>query len=165
MAETTVLTDEAREKAELTIAEFDRAQPTTEEPVEMVSPAAIMPAAAPHDAPSLEQSEQGHVTGNGLGILVITVQGRHQIKYPLHDGEITIGRSKENDIQISSEFVSRFHARIVTNDAGAVIQDVSSRNGILIGSDAVTRHTFRDGDVVVLGTTQITFFASTDGAS
>jgi pSer/pThr/pTyr-binding forkhead associated (FHA) protein len=105
------------------------------------------------------------VTGSGLGTLVITLQGRHQIKYPLNEGEITIGRSKQNDIQINSEFVSRVHARIITDDTGAVIEDVSSKNGVLLDSDPVTRHSFRDGDVVVLGTTLISFQAYTDGAS
>lgn len=165
MAETTVLTDEDREREELDIAEFNRAQATSREPVEMVSPAAMMSGASPDDALPSDESEHDQVTGNGLGTLVITVQGRHQIKYPLHEGEITIGRSNENDIQINSEFVSRVHARIVTNDSGAMIEDVSSMNGVLLDSDPVTQHTFRDGDVLVLGTTLISFFASTRGAS
>ena len=165
MAETTVLTDERREREELRIAELDRAQPASREAVEMVSPEAMITAASAHDSLPPDQSGQSQVTGNGLGTLVITLQGRHQIKYPLHEGEITIGRSKQNDIQINSEFVSRVHARIITTDAGAVIEDVSSKNGILLDSDPVTRHSFRDGDVVVLGITQISFFASTDGAS
>ena len=165
MAETTVLTDEDREREELNIAELNRAQATSREPVEMVSPAAMMSRASPDDALPSDQSEHDQVTGNGLATLVITVQGRHQIKYPLHEGEITIGRSNENDIQINSEFVSRVHARIVTNGSGAVIEDVSSKNGVLLDSDPVTQHTFRDGDVVVLGTTLISFFASTGGAS
>jgi len=159
MAETTVLTDERREREELRIAQLDRAQPATRGTEEMVSPEAMIPAASAHASLPQEQSGQGQVTGNGLGTLVITLQGRHQIKYPLYEGEMTIGRSKQNDIQINSEYVSRVHARIITTDAGAVIEDVSSKNGVLLDSDPVTRHSFRDGDVVVLGITQISFFA------
>jgi hypothetical protein len=155
MAETIVLTDERREIEERRIAELDLVQPASPEPAEMVAP----------DAPPPEQGEDNRTTGSGLGTLVITLQGRHQIKYPLHEGEITIGRSNQNDIQINSEFVSRVHARIIMDAAGAVIEDVSSKNGVLLDSDPVKRHSFRDGNVVVLGTTLISFLASTEGAS
>ena len=165
MAETIVLTDERREREERRIAELDLVQPASAEPAEMVAPELMVAGASAPEAQPPGQSEDDQVTGSGLGTLVITLQGRHQIKYPLHEGEITIGRSKQNDIQINSEFVSRVHARIITGDAGAVIEDVSSKNGVLLDSDPVTRHSFRDGDVVVLGTTLISFQAYTDGAS
>lgn len=165
MAETIVLTDERREIEERRIAELDLVQPASPEPAEMVAPELMIAGASAPDAPPPEQGEDNRTTGSGLGTLVITLQGRHQIKYPLHEGEITIGRSNQNDIQINSEFVSRVHARIIMDAAGAVIEDVSSKNGVLLDSDPVKRHSFRDGNVVVLGTTLISFLASTEGAS
>ena len=165
MAETIVLTDEGREIEERRIAELDLVQPASPEPAEMVAPELMIAGASAPDAPPPEQGEDNRTTGSGLGTLVITLQGRHQIKYPLREGEITIGRSNQNDIQINSEFVSRAHARIITDAAGAVIEDVSSKNGVLLDSDPVKRHSFRDGDVVVLGTTLISFLASTEGVS
>jgi hypothetical protein len=159
MAETIVLTDERREREERRIAELDLVQPASPEPAEMVSPELMIAGSSAPEAPSPGQSEDDQVTGSGFGTLVITLQGRHQIKYPLHEGEITIGRSKQNDVQINSEFVSRVHARIITNAAGAVIEDVSSKNGVLLDSDPVTRHSFRDGDVLFLGTTLISYHA------
>ena len=159
MAETIVLTDERREREERRIEELGLLQPASPEPAEMVAPELMIAGASAPEAPPLGQGEDDRVAGSGLGTLVITLQGRHQIKYPLHEGEITIGRSNQNDIQINSEFVSRVHARIITSAAGAVIEDVSSKNGVLLDSDPVTRHSFKGGDVVVLGTTLISFHA------
>ena len=159
MAETTVLTEERREREERELEELDKAQALAAAQAEMVAPELIMPERPPADLPSRDGAESERAGGRLRGTLVITLQGRHQIKYPIYKDEITIGRSKENDIQINSEYVSRVHARILTTDAGVVIEDASSKNGILVASNSVQRYVFQDGDIVVLGTTRITYLA------
>jgi hypothetical protein len=70
--------------------------------------------------------------------------------YALDKQEIIIGRSRESDIRIEGQFVSRLHARLVIQGGGTVIEDMGSKNGILVNSRPVTRCTLKDGDIVSL---------------
>lgn len=72
----------------------------------------------------------------------------HQVDKP----SVTIGRARENDICIHQDFVSRCHARPITLEFGMMIEDVGSRNGVLVNSQPVDRRRLlADGDVVSLG--------------
>jgi chromosome segregation ATPase len=84
--------------------------------------------------------------------MVVAIDGEERTTYPLRNGETTIGRSDANDIQIRRPFVSRMHARIVMRGSDAYIEDVGSRNGIVVNSKTVDRRAkLRDGDVINLG--------------
>jgi len=82
--------------------------------------------------------------------LVILVDGEG-IDYPLIKSEMTIGRGQYSDIRIASHFVSRTHAKVITNGIATVIEDAGSKNGILVNSERVQRRVLRDGDIVSLG--------------
>ena len=84
--------------------------------------------------------------------MVVAIDGKEQTTYPLHNGVTTIGRSDGSDIQIRRPFVSRMHARIVMGGSDAYIEDVGSRNGIVVNSKPVDKRAeLRDGDVINLG--------------
>jgi GH24 family phage-related lysozyme (muramidase) len=84
--------------------------------------------------------------------MVLAIDGKEQTTYPLRNGVTTIGRSDGSDIQIQRPFVSRMHARIVTRGSDAYIEDIGSRNGIVVNSKPVDRRAeLRDGDVINLG--------------
>ena len=52
----------------------------------------------------------------------------------------TIGRKKENDLQIMSPFVSKFHAKIISDDSGAYwLDDLQSTNGTYLNSQKLER--------------------------
>ena len=131
----------------------------------MVSPDLIMSKPPSQEGIHQRSSQGAEEVGDRTNTLIVMLQGEQQVRTPICKDEITIGRSKQNDIQIASEFVSRVHARIVTNDAGTVIEDLNSRNGTRVNLNAVARHTLKHGDVVVLGTTRIKFLASKDNYS
>jgi pSer/pThr/pTyr-binding forkhead associated (FHA) protein len=63
---------------------------------------------------------------------------------------MTIGRGRLNDIQIRTRCVSRSHARIVTNDSDAIIEDLNSKNGITVNGDSVKLRQLKNGDIVGL---------------
>lgn len=58
--------------------------------------------------------------------------------YALKGKAISIGRASENDIQIKDLSVSRNHAKILKKDDKFFIQDLGSRNGILINGNAIS---------------------------
>jgi hypothetical protein len=71
--------------------------------------------------------------------------------YPIKSGSLSLGSSPDNDIQISSSFISRHHAQIVSNATECVLKDMNSTNGTYINSKRIKRHALRNGDLIVMG--------------
>jgi pSer/pThr/pTyr-binding forkhead associated (FHA) protein len=84
----------------------------------------------------------------------------------LHDGEHIIGRDPTADIPLVSPSVSRRHARIVVGGGGATIEDLGSKNSTLLRGQAVVHAMpLKDGDLIRLGTIELTFRSLTRSAS
>ena len=65
---------------------------------------------------------------------------------------LLIGRSESNDVQIDQDSISKLHARIRMTDAGMLIKDAGSKNGIYINYEPLEgEHALADGDTVTLG--------------
>ncbi len=73
-------------------------------------------------------------------------------------GVTVIGRSLECSLTIEDPLVSREHARIVIDDAGGVVEDLGSRNGVRVNGLPIRSPTpLRDGDRVRIGTQDFVF--------
>jgi uncharacterized coiled-coil protein SlyX len=84
--------------------------------------------------------------------LVIALDGQVRRTYPLDSGWLTVGRSNDCDIRIHSPFVSRMHARIFVRGAATLIEDLGSKNGILVNAKAIDGPApLHDGDIISLG--------------
>jgi hypothetical protein len=69
-----------------------------------------------------------------------------------------IGRSPDADVVLSSTDVSRRHAEIVPDEAGWLLIDLGSTNGIRLNARSVGVPTLlTDGDVIEIGSTELTF--------
>ena len=78
------------------------------------------------------------------------VWGRREIT--LDSGENLIGRDREAVVWIDDESVSRRHARISIDEAGASIDDLGSKNGTYVGGKKIRGSaTLADRDVVKVG--------------
>jgi len=77
---------------------------------------------------------------------------------------ISIGRSRQNDLVLADQWLSRKHAEIRKENGGCFIYDLESRNGTLVNGvrigDKVPLH---NGDVVTLGDQTLTFSDTTSG--
>jgi hypothetical protein len=63
-----------------------------------------------------------------------------------------IGRAANSDIQLLEEAVSRQHARVKIEDDGtAVITDLMSAGGTLVGGKPIQRHVLRPGQTISIG--------------
>lgn len=70
-------------------------------------------------------------------------------RFPLVEGETSIGRSSENDIIIAHPSVSRAHAKIVVEGARPRIVDLRSHNGTFLNGVPVTAPMLlRPGDII-----------------
>jgi len=75
----------------------------------------------------------------------------------LTEGTVTIGRNRENDIQIDDPSVSAYHAKLVSFFKPTYIQDLRSTNGTYVNSKRVMEHTLEHGDIVTIGKHSIYF--------
>ena len=74
-----------------------------------------------------------------------------------------IGRAADSDLQIDDRTISRHHCQIISNEFLSVIQDLNSTNGMYVRDKRVRRHNLCDGDVVVLGSFQVTYLDEREG--
>ncbi len=84
-------------------------------------------------------------------------------EYPLWGETITIGRASREatwEIRLTDRSVSRPHARLEHRDDGFYLVDLQSANGTLLNGVLVQGPTpLRDGDVISVGETRLTFRA------
>ena len=71
----------------------------------------------------------------------------------LTEGTVTIGRTKDNDIQIDDPAVSTY------------IQDLRSTNGTYVNGSRVMEHTLEHGDIITIGKHNIYFSKESGFAS
>jgi pSer/pThr/pTyr-binding forkhead associated (FHA) protein len=69
-----------------------------------------------------------------------------------------IGRGEDCDVSFEDSLVSRRHARIVLRGDAAVIEDLGSRNGVLVNGRRIDRpERLVDGDRVRIGAQDLVF--------
>lgn len=80
----------------------------------------------------------------------------HELDLPL--GAMTIGRGADCQVTLSDPLVSRQHVRIFVGSDRVVIEDLNSRNGVLVNGAALRGLTqLRDGDRIRIGTQELVF--------
>ena len=87
-------------------------------------------------------------------------------RFALVSGDNVIGRDPEAEVTLDDTTVSRRHARIVVNDAGALIEDLGSKNGTHLHGERLTAASpLIDGDEIRLGSVLVKFRCLVPGAS
>lgn len=113
--------------------------------------------------PIFNPGSESHVTQ-----IEVREEGKTISTQSFPPGRVIIGRSPDNEIYIKSKYVSRHHAQILSDDDGAVIEDLNSTNGMFIGDKQVKKYRLRDGDVVTIGVHDLVYRdirgADNDGA-
>lgn len=94
-------------------------------------------------------------------VTVITPQGDME----LGNGSLLIGRLPECDVLLQDGLVSRMHARISVQHDSVVVEDLHSTNGVYVNGLRVNHSAvLREGDRVLIGTTEISMFESRDSS-
>jgi sigma-B regulation protein RsbU (phosphoserine phosphatase) len=79
-------------------------------------------------------------------------------RFPLANERVTIGRSRDSDIFLPDQWLSRHHAEILRKDANFFLHDLGSKNGTLLNGEPVHGdRRLRHGDVITLGEHVLTF--------
>ncbi len=83
---------------------------------------------------------------------------------PITEPEITIGRSRQNQIKLFTEQASRQHCRILRLDIGRYkIRDIQSSNGTYVNGQRIDEKELADGDAIGVGGATIVFRAGEPG--
>ena len=70
---------------------------------------------------------------------------------PVCGSETLIGRSDDCDVLISHVSVSRYHAKILSSDAGYALVDLGSGSGTFVNGEQIQARLLRNGDQIRLG--------------
>ena len=74
----------------------------------------------------------------------------HDLEVPL--GEFFIGRSADCQLSLDDPLVSRKHALLTVSETGVSIEDLGSRNGVVVnGTKTAGRQPLSDGDKITIG--------------
>ena len=92
----------------------------------------------------------------GAARFLVVIDGDTEVVHLL-GRRTTIGRGTENDIRIDQSFVSRHHAILIAGPTQTVIEDLRSTNGVMVNDQRVRRCVLNDGDIVMVGKTQLRF--------
>ncbi len=87
-------------------------------------------------------------------VATLTVAGR---KHEITSASVVLGRSREADVRLADVNVSRRHAEVRQEGAGYWIVDLGSTNGVEVNGKKIERARLRDGDRIVLGSTEVVF--------
>ena len=78
--------------------------------------------------------------------------------YPFTGEVLTIGRGRDNDIQIKNDSkVSRFHCKLFRRGNNFYIEDNKSSNGTLVNGELITERRLFGGEEVIIGETFFRF--------
>jgi len=90
------------------------------------------------------------------GMATVTV-GDHDHDVLLQGERMLVGRLASCAVRLADANASREHAAFVRVGDGWAIEDLDSTNGTLLNGEPVARALLRDGDVIEVGLTRLTF--------
>ncbi|ORZ30913.1 hypothetical protein BCR44DRAFT_63776 [Catenaria anguillulae PL171] len=90
-------------------------------------------------------------------LLFTTAHGGRQ-EYPLALGTTNIGRKEDNHISLQCAKISKFHAAIERTEAGYILRDRNSSNGVKLNDVFISQAVpLADGDRIQIGSVVLTF--------
>ena len=106
------------------------------------------PAAPAAPAPEPEPREPAHAVARAIEV---RFRGEHLTRLPLAPGQLVVGRAPDTGLRLDNQFVSRHHCRIITSAEQCVVEDLDSRNGMLVNGAARRAHRLAPHDQVAIG--------------
>jgi type II secretory pathway predicted ATPase ExeA len=112
------------------------------------------------EQPSGEQSAHAAAAPSPDGIASVMVyrSGQFLEQADAHRFPFVIGRSNANDLVIIDKEVSRRHALIDCIGGIYVVEDLNSKNGILVNQKRRARALLRSGDIISFGQVDVVFY-------
>ncbi|MGA1823989.1 MAG: FHA domain-containing protein [bacterium] len=91
--------------------------------------------------------------------IMLQFKGRVLNQFITQDEHITIGRNRDNLIQINNQSVSKYHAMIIKDKEGKVyVEDLNSSNGTYVNEKQIHQQELKNGDEILIGKHTIKIF-------
>ena len=96
---------------------------------------------------------------------------RFRLRYLQHDFELTegqfaVGRNASCQLALDDPLVSRRHALFAVRNATVVVEDLGSRNGVIVNGERIERpHALSAGDRVLIGSQELILIVEARGES
>jgi hypothetical protein len=115
------------------------------------------PSGKPPREVSLGKEPKLSSPAGGVGVLTVLKGDKAGTAFRLRAGKTKIGRSVDNDVILADPRVSRYHAEIDRLPEGYVVRDLGSTNGTVVGGRRIRERLLEDGDILVMGETEMRF--------
>jgi hypothetical protein len=114
---------------------------------------------SPAEMDSADGSGENGADEDGRRALLLYQEGTAEEQvYPFTGDELTIGRGRDNDIQIKNDSkVSRRHCRLFRKEGAFYMQDNKSSNGSLVNGELITERRLFGGEELIVGETFFRF--------
>jgi predicted component of type VI protein secretion system len=95
---------------------------------------------------------------------------RFRLRYQHHDlalgdGEFVVGRSAGCQLSLDDPLVSRRHAMLVVTKDAVTVEDLESRNGVIVNGQRITAKTvLQPGDKLVIGSQELVLLRGRENA-
>jgi predicted component of type VI protein secretion system len=95
---------------------------------------------------------------------------RFRLRYLHHDlelfeGQFVVGRSATCQLSLDDALVSRRHAMLVVGKDGVTVEDLESRNGVVVNGQKITsRVAVKAGDKIVIGSQELVLHKGVENA-
>ena len=98
--------------------------------------------------------------------LEVQFRGQHLARLALAPGQLVVGRAEDAGLRLDDRFVSRHHCRFITSADQTTVEDLDSRNGMLVNGVPCRIHRLLPHDQVVIGEHTLVYLetAATDSA-
>ena len=105
-----------------------------------------------------QQAAAAASTGQRRAYLIYQEGTAEEQIYPFNADQITVGRGRDNDIQIKNDSkVSRYHCKLYHRAGNYYIEDNKSSNGSLVNGELITERRLFGGEEVIIGETFFRF--------
>jgi pSer/pThr/pTyr-binding forkhead associated (FHA) protein len=106
--------------------------------------------------------------GGGPPAQIVVIQGPGSgTIIGIHGDEVSFGRHSDNDLVLDSQMISRHHGRLLRDGEQFLVEDLGSRNGILVNGRKMpsrARQPVRHKDVLQLSDCQLLFLQASSAA-
>lgn len=124
-------------------------------PAEEDAPAALSADPLPEvPRPDDSEADSGKPPVDALATVTVSAV-EHDVA--LRGDRVVVGRLASSGIKLADANVSREHAAFVREGDGWAIEDLDSTNGTYLNGERVTYARLRDGDVLSVGASELTF--------
>ncbi len=92
-----------------------------------------------------------------MAYITLTSSDREISRLRLDKSPVVVGRAPDCDVCVHDIVLSRRHCRLTPTTDGWLVIDLDSRNGTWVAGRRIEQRRLKDGDIVMLGKTCLTF--------